>query len=203
MPPTSSEPVLPSAHWATLSSFVVCPYVSSISTNTEQYIRALPLTGAGTAQTCIDTLVHAHDLRNDFLPISAESCLCVHSSVISFHRLRPVLRRTLHSHRPLPAACPRLTQPVFSLLLSTSVACGRGSGVIRSGRWWVFLHGPGLCGTCAFALGLRTLPLGAYVRIWHTSLSVAAPFATLFTKSRGFSRTGWCRYLRFIGSSIR
>jgi len=54
-------------------------YVASLPTNTDQDIRARPLTGAGTAQS----RAHAQAPRNALLLLRAESCLCVRSSVVS------------------------------------------------------------------------------------------------------------------------
>ena len=58
-------------------------YVASLPTNTDQDIRALPLMGAGTAQTHIQALVHAQGPRNALLLLRVESRLCVTSSVVS------------------------------------------------------------------------------------------------------------------------
>ncbi|KAI0279395.1 hypothetical protein BGY98DRAFT_969504, partial [Russula aff. rugulosa BPL654] len=79
---------------------------------------------------------------------------------------------------PLPAARSHLTQLVRAPPLNASVACRRGSGAIRSGRRWVFLHGPGTVRYMyvhmemrIYMLTLDTLPCQLYL---HSQLLLSS-----------------------------
>ena len=179
-------------------------YIASLSTNTNQDIRARPLMGAGTAQSRIHALIHALAPRNAPLLLRAESCLCVRSSVAS----PPQAAHNLAKNPSFPSTPSDFMLPYHSACL---LAASERVGGLRTrkrrhpGRevvgpltwtWHRAVHVRAYRSWAPHASTMRICLRSTHFPVSCTCIRSCGSLRSTFLESRGFSRTRRCRGLR-------